>query len=143
MDESGRHQDVWRQLHREVIQGLEEELELLRLRDSDLQQAAHEREVILLELLEAERASRPAAETGVGNGRAPEEQPGPGSPSRAAAASVRAAELLARLTLTDSRIPELQAALRASEEELARMRNRKAIRAIAALVNLKRRLLRK
>ena len=92
MDESGRHQELWRQLHREVIRGLEEELELLRIRESDLQRLAQEREIVLLELLEVERASRLAAETGTGTGGAPDEQPGPGDPPRSAAASARAAE---------------------------------------------------
>lgn len=143
MDESGRHQQLWRQLHREVIRGLDEELELLRLRESDLQQSAKEREIVLLEIIEAERASKVAAEAGAGMRGTPAEEPGPGTgnPPSGAAASARAAELLARLSLTDPRIPELESALRACEEELALMRNRKAFRAIDALVRLKRRLM--
>lgn len=139
MHESERHQELWSQLHREVIRGLEEELELLRIRESDLQQSAKEREIVLLELLEAERTARLAAETAAGTGGAHEE-PMPRNTPRAAA-SARADELLARLSLTDPRIPELESALRACEEELARMRNRKAFRAIAALARLKSRLL--
>ena len=141
MGELGRHQELWRQLHREVIRGLEEELDLLRIRESELQQSAKEREVVLLELLQVERASRLAADTGTGTRGAADEEPGPGNPPSAAAAGARAVELLARLSLTDPRIPELEAALRASEDELALMRNRKAFRAIDALVRLKRRLL--
>jgi hypothetical protein len=140
MDESARHQELWRQLHREVIRGHEEELEFLRMRESDLQQSAKEREIVLLELLELERASRPAAEAGGGTGGAPGEEPGPGNPPRAAA-STRADELLARLSLTDPRIPALESALRACEDELARTRNRKALRAVETLLRLKRRLL--
>jgi hypothetical protein len=141
MDESGRHQEIWRQLHREVIRGLEEELELLRIRESDLQQSAKEREVVLLELIQVERASRLAAGMGAATGGASDEDPGPGNPPLGAAASARAAELLKRLSLHDPRIPELESALRASEEELARMRNRKVFRAVDALVRLKMRLL--
>lgn len=141
MDESGRQQELWRQLHREVIRGLEEEVELLRIRESDLQQSAKEREVVLLELLEAERASTVVTETGGGTGRTADEEHFARTPRVAAAASPRAAELLARLSLTDPRIPELESALRDCEAELARMRNRKAFRAIDALVRIKRHLL--
>lgn len=141
MGASGRHQQAWRQLHREVIHGLEEEVERLRIRDSELQQAAKEREVVLLELLEEERAARRAAEGDAGTVETPDRDSVPGKPDRGGAASARAVELLARLSLTDARIPELEAALRASEEELAAMRNRKAFRAIDALVKLKRRVL--
>ncbi len=141
MDESGRHQELWRQLHREVIQGLEAELERLHMRESDVQQAAQERELVLLQLLEVERTSRLTAQAGAGTAASSDGQSGPGHLPGAASASARGAELLARLSLNDPRMPELQAALQACEEELARMRNRKAIRAIAALVSLKTRLL--
>ena len=140
MREPGRHQDLWRQLHREVIRGLEEEVELLRIRESDLQQSAKEREIVLLELLELERQSKLAAEAraGAAGDRATDEEPGPRNRPWAAAANARADELLSRLSLTDPRIPEMESALRACEEELARMRNRKAIRAVEALVRFKR-----
>lgn len=138
--ESARHQDLWRQLHRQVIQGLEEELERLRIRESDLQQSALERELVLLELLEVERLSRLAAEAGAGTPGAPDKGAGAGSPSRADAAAARAAELRSRLALTDPRIPELESALRA-REELAHLRSRPVIRALYALVKLKRRVL--
>ena len=141
MDESGQHQELWRELHREVIRGLEEELERLRMRESDVLQAAQERELVLLQLLEVERASRPPAEAGAGTAATSDGQSRPAHLPGAASASARGAELLARLSLTDPRMPKLQAALQACEEELARMRNRKAIRAITALVRLKGRLL--
>lgn len=141
MDESARHQELWRQLHREVIRGHEEELELLRMRESDLQQAAKEREIVLLELLAMERAARMAAEAGAEPRGAPSEGPGPVDPPRPGTAAARAEALLAQLSLTDPRIPALESALRACEAELTQTRNRKVLRAVAALVSLRSRLL--
>lgn len=141
MAESGRHPELWRQLYREVIRDLEAELERLRARESDLEQSAREREVVLLELIEVERASRPPAATGAATDDPPDETPRSGTRPRSVPASARAAELLARLSLSDSRIPELESALRARDEELRLMRNRKVFRAVDVLVRLRRRVL--
>jgi hypothetical protein len=134
MDAPETHEDRWRQLLREVIRDLEEEVERLRIEASDTRQTAQEREMYLLELLDAERASRLPAPSDGAMADAPQQREG----GRTVVASARIAELMRRLS---PRIPELEAALKAREEELAAMRNRRVLRAIDTLVKLKRRVM--
>jgi hypothetical protein len=141
MGDAGRHEELWRQLHREVIRELEEEVESLRRREDDICQAAQEREVALLELLEFERTSRAAGGVEACSRDAVDVAAPVATTPAGATAQTRAADLLARLSLTDARIPELQATLRARDEEIALLKNRKALRAVDALVTLKRRLI--